>query len=480
MAKTAISPTRAENFSEWYQKVISSADLAESSPVRGCMTIKPYGFAIWELIRDELDKRIKEVDVQNAYFPLLIPLSYMTKEAEHVEGFAKECAVVTNYRLYNNNGTIEPDPEAKLTEPYIIRPTSETIIGEAMSRWVQSYRDLPLKLNQWANVMRWEKRTRIFLRTSEFLWQEGHNVFASLEDATEDALKMIYVYNKFSSEILAIDSILGPKTDDDKFAGADTTFAMEHIMQDGKSLQAGTSHNLGQHFSKTSNIQFLDKEGGHKFAYTTSWGVSTRLMGSLIMSHSDDDGLVLPPTIAPYQVVIIPLVKEDNQEKLIEYANKIKDSLKEKGIRTHLDLTDDRSSDKIWKWIKKGVPVRIEIGDKELVENTITTTRRDIGRDSKKTESFEKTISEMAELLNAIQNDLLKKSKQRNKDMVFNVNSVEEIEDMMKDEKAGVFKILYSKTIGHGFEKGGENKYKLSYICLDMEQPEYVYIAKTY
>lgn len=479
MAKTGISPTRAENFSEWYQNVVVAADLAESSPVRGCMTIKPYGFAIWELIRDELDKRIKVVDVQNAYFPLLIPLSYMTKEAEHVEGFAKECAVVTHYRLHNNNGVIEPDPDSELTEPYIIRPTSETIIGEAMSRWVQSYRDLPMKLNQWANVMRWEMRTRVFLRTSEFLWQEGHNVFASAEEAKEDALKMIYVYDKFASEILAISSILGPKTEDDKFAGADTTFAMEHIMQDGKSLQAGTSHDLGQHFSHSADIQFLDKEGGHKYAYTTSWGVSTRLMGSLIMTHSDDDGLVLPPAIAPYQVVIIPLVKEDNRDKVLEYATKIQDELKSKGIRVHLDLTDDRSGDKIWKWIKKGVPVRIEIGDKEVSENTITITRRDIGRDSKKTESFEKTISEMSSHLDTIQKDMLENSKKLNEKLIFNVDSVEEIEKMMADGKAGVFKILYSKTIGHGFEKGGDNKYKLSYICLDMNK-EYVYIAKTY
>ena len=291
--KTAITPTRAENFSEWYQNLITAADLAENAPVRGCMTIKPYGWAIWELMRDEMDRRIKTCGVQNAQFPLLIPINFFNREAEHVAGFAKEAAVVTHYRLKMIDGTLQPDPDSKLTEPYIIRPTSETIIGDAMSRWVQSYRDLPLKLNQWVNVMRWEMRPRLFLRTSEFYWQEGHNAFATHDDANADARKMHRVYGDYMREVLAIPSIMGEKTPEERFAGADHTYTLEHIMQDGKALQAGTSHDLGQHFSKSFGIQYLDTDGQLKYAWTTSWGVSTRMMGSLFMSHSDDDGLVL-------------------------------------------------------------------------------------------------------------------------------------------------------------------------------------------
>ena len=331
--KTAITPTRSENFSEWYQNLITAADLAENAPVRGCMTVKPYGWAIWELMRDALDKRIKACGAQNAQFPLLIPLNFFNREAEHVAGFAKEAAVVTHYRLKMIDGTLQPDPDSKLTEPYVIRPTSETIIGDAMSRWVQSYRDLPMKLNQWVNVMRWEMRPRLFLRTSEFYWQEGHNAFATHEEANADARKMHRVYGDYMREILAIPSIMGEKTPEERFAGADHTYTLEHIMQDGRALQAGTSHDLGQHFSKSFGIQFLDTDGVLKHAWTTSWGVSTRMMGSLFMTHSDDDGLVLPPAVAPYQVVIIPITREDTADALNAYAEKLGAQLRDMGVR---------------------------------------------------------------------------------------------------------------------------------------------------
>ena len=318
--KTAITPTREENFSEWYQNLIVAADLAENAPVRGCMTIKPYGWAIWELMRDEMDKRIKAAGVQNANFPLLIPIAYFNKEAEHVAGFAKEAAVVTHYRLKMIDGVLQPDPDAELTEPYVIRPTSETIIGEAMSRWVQSWRDLPLKLNQWVNVMRWEMRPRMFLRTSEFNWQEGHNVFATHEEANADACKMHKMYKDYMREVLAAPVIAGEKTPEERFAGADHTYTVEQIMQDGKALQAGTSHDLGQHFAKSFDIKYLGTDGKLQYGWTTSWGTSTRMMGGLCMIHSDDDGLILPPVIAPYQIVIIPIVREENTEKLNAYA----------------------------------------------------------------------------------------------------------------------------------------------------------------
>ena len=321
--KTAITPTRQENFNEWYQNLITAADLAENSPVRGCMTIKPYGWAIWELMRDEMDKRIKANGVLNANFPLLIPIDFFNKEAEHVAGFAKECAVVTHHRLKMIDGTLQPDPDAKLTEPYVIRPTSETIIGEAMSRWVQSYRDLPLKLNQWVNVMRWEMRPRLFLRTAEFNWQEGHNVFATHEEANADARKMHKMYAAYMANVLAIPVIMGEKTAEERFAGADHTYTVEQIMQDGKALQAGTSHDLGQHFAKSFGIQYLGTDGKLCHAWTISWGTSTRMMGGLFMTHSDDDGLILPPAVAPYQIVIIPITRDENASTLNAYANEI-------------------------------------------------------------------------------------------------------------------------------------------------------------
>ncbi|MDR2268821.1 MAG: proline--tRNA ligase [Rickettsiales bacterium] len=470
--KTAIEPARAENFSQWYQNLIVAADLAESSPTRGCMTIKPYGWAIWELMQSELDRRIKAQGVQNAQFPLLIPTEFLSREAEHVAGFAKECAVVTHHRLKMIDGKLQADPESELPEQYIIRPTSETIIGEAMSRWIQSYRDLPMKLNQWVNVMRWEMRTRVFLRTSEFFWQEGHNVFATAEEAAADALKMHNVYTDYMRDILAIESITGEKTPDDRFAGADHTYTREHIMQDGKALQVGTSHDLGQHFSKAFGIKFLGTDGRQHFAHTTSWGTSSRMIGSVIMSHSDDDGLILPPAIAPYQVVIIPILPEQN-----EYARKIAEQLKK--FRALVDDSDTRGSDKMWKWIKKGAPLRIEIGGIEAADKTITITRRDIGKTGKETIPAESCAGHVEKLLAAIQSDLLKKSRERNKQMIHNVDSLAELEKNLAADTIGFFRMKYEQTLSADFDAMVE-KYKISRRCLDDSDSTFVFVAKSY
>ena len=439
--KTAITPTRSENFSEWYQNLITAADLAENSPVRGCMTIKPYGWAIWELMRDEMDKRIKANGVLNANFPLLIPIDFFNKEAEHVAGFAKECAVVTHHRLKKIDGSLQPDPDAKLTEPYVIRPTSETIIGEAMARWVQSYRDLPLKLNQWVNVMRWEMRPRLFLRTAEFNWQEGHNVFATHEEANEDARKMHKMYAEYMANVLAIPVIMGEKTAEERFAGADHTYTVEQIMQDGKALQAGTSHDLGQHFAKSFDIKYLGENGKLNYGWTTSWGTSTRMMGGLFMTHSDDDGLVLPPAVAPYQIVIIPITRDDNVDKLNAYAHEIGDKLRGTGIRVFVDDSDMRAPDKMWKWIKRGVPLRVEIGAREMNEKTLTVTRRDLGKSSKTTVSVEHFINDAQNMLKTIQHDMLVAVEKRNKTMITNVNSLKELESALESGKIG-FSVL--------------------------------------
>lgn len=474
MAKTAITPTRAEDFSQWYQNVIITADLAENSPVRGCMTIKPYGWAIWELMRDEMDKRIKANGVQNANFPLLIPIEFFNKEAEHVAGFAKECAVVTHHRLKMIDGSLQPDPDSKLTEPYIIRPTSETIIGDAMARWIHSYRDLPLKLNQWVNVMRWEMRPRLFLRTSEFNWQEGHNVFATSDEANKDARKMHNVYDEFMRNILAISSILGEKTTEERFAGADHTYTLEHIMQDGKALQAGTSHDLGQHFAKSFDIKYLGEDGKLQNAWTTSWGTTTRMIGSLIMTHSDDDGLVLPPAIAPYQIVIIPIMEQQN-----EFAKQVAEKLQAAGVRVLVDNSDARSPDKMWKWIKRGVPLRIEIGAREATENTATITRRDIGKDSKQTLSISELVKTAPKLLEQIQKDMLEVSKSRNKEMITDVKNLGDLEKHLKAGKIGFVRLPYAETQNAKFD-ALVDEYKISRRCLDDNDPDYVFVAKSY
>ena len=477
--KTAITPTREENFSEWYQNLIVAADLAENAPVRGCMTIKPYGWAIWELMRDEMDKRIKASGVQNANFPLLIPIAYFNKEAEHVAGFAKEAAVVTHYRLKMIDGVLQPDPDAELTEPYVIRPTSETIIGEAMSRWVQSWRDLPLKLNQWVNVMRWEMRPRMFLRTSEFNWQEGHNVFATHEEANADARKMHKMYEDYMREVLAAPVIAGEKTPEERFAGADHTYTVEQIMQDGKALQAGTSHDLGQHFAKSFNIQYLGTDGKLQYGWTTSWGTSTRMMGGLFMIHSDDDGLVLPPLIAPYQIVIIPIVREESAEALNAYAEKLGEKLRETGMRVLVDTSDMRAPDKMWKWIKRGVPLRVEIGSREMDEGTVTITRRDIGKESKRTITTDELLKSANGIMTTIQSEMYERALKHQQENIHNIATLADLEKELDKGTTGFFRIKYDLTTNSEFDDLME-KYKISRRCLDQDDPSYVYVAKSY
>ncbi|HQW21959.1 MAG TPA: proline--tRNA ligase [Bacteroidia bacterium] len=373
-------PTRADNYSQWYQDLVVKADLAENSAVRGCMVIKPYGYAIWEKMQAILDKMFKDTGHSNAYFPLFIPKSFFAKEASHVEGFAKECAVVTHYRLKNDGkGGIMVDPDAKLEEELIVRPTSETIIWNTYRGWIESYRDLPLLINQWANVVRWEMRTRLFLRTAEFLWQEGHTAHATAEEAIEETRRMLDVYSEFAEKTLAIPVLKGVKTANERFAGALDTYCIEALMQDGKALQAGTSHFLGQNFAKAFDVQFTNREGKKEFVWATSWGVSTRLMGALIMAHSDDQGLVLPPKLAPIQVVIVPIYKGDDQLKLITATvDKIITELKAKNISVKYDDRDTHKPG--WKFSEyelKGIPVRIAIGPRDLENGTVEVARRD-------------------------------------------------------------------------------------------------------
>jgi len=372
--------TRDEDYSKWYNELVIKADLAENSGVRGCMVIKPYGFAIWEMMQAELDRMFKETGHQNAYFPLFIPKSYFSKEASHVDGFAKECAVVTHYRLKTaEDGSIVVDETAKLEEELIVRPTSETIIWDTYRKWIQSYRDLPLLINQWANVVRWEMRTRLFLRTTEFLWQEGHTAHATKSEAIAESEQMMNVYADFVENHMAVPVIKGLKTESERFAGALETYCIEALMQDGKALQAGTSHFLGQNFAKAFDVKFANKEGKQEYVWATSWGVSTRLMGALIMTHSDDNGLVLPPKLAPDQVVIVPIYRNDEQfDAVSDLANNLMKDLRAKGVRVKFDKRDTHKPG--WKFNEyelKGVPLRIAIGPKDLEKGTVEMARRD-------------------------------------------------------------------------------------------------------
>lgn len=384
-SRTAISPTRAENYPLWYQEVIKQAELAEISPVRGCMVIKPWGWSIWENLQQAFDRRFKETGHENAYFPLFIPKSFLEKEAEHVEGFAKECAIVTHHRL-------EAGPDGKLVpagpleEPLVVRPTSETIIGSMFAKWIQSYRDLPLKINQWCNVVRWEMRPRLFLRTAEFLWQEGHTVHATAEEAMEETRLMLDVYAEVVEQFLAIPVIKGEKTKGERFPGAVNTLCIEAMMQDRKALQAGTSHFLGQNFARAQEIKFQDQSGHEVFAWTTSWGVSTRLIGALIMTHSDDDGLVLPPRIAPRQVVILPIWRNDEeQSRVLAWCHSLQAAIREvqwngRPVEVFIDARDIRGGEKKWYHVKRGVPVRLEVGPRDIEANTVFAARRDGGK----------------------------------------------------------------------------------------------------
>ncbi|HMP77866.1 MAG TPA: proline--tRNA ligase [Pirellulaceae bacterium] len=383
--KTAISPTRAENYPLWYQEVIKASELAEISPVRGCMVIKPWGWGIWENMQRVLDRMFKETGHENAYFPLFIPMSFLEKEAQHVEGFAKECAVVTHHRLEQG-----PDgkliPAGPLEEPLVVRPTSETIIGAMFAKWIQSYRDLPLKINQWANVVRWELRPRLFLRTAEFLWQEGHTVHATADEAWDETRLMLDIYAKFVEDYLAIPVIKGEKSAGERFPGADATLTIEAMMQDRKALQAGTSHFLGQNFSKAQEIKFQDQTGHEAFAWTTSWGVSTRLVGALVMAHSDDDGLVLPPRVAPKHVVILPIYRNDaERSEVLDYCSRLQRMLATAQfsgipIQVAIDDRDLRGGEKKWYQVKRGVPIRVEVGPRDVAGGSVVATRRDHGQ----------------------------------------------------------------------------------------------------
>ncbi|MFO0759548.1 MAG: proline--tRNA ligase [Byssovorax sp.] len=411
--KTAITPTRQDDYAEWYQQVVRAADLAESSPVRGCMVIKPWGYAIWENIQRELDTRFKATGHKNAYFPLFIPKSFLEKEAEHVEGFAKECAVVTHHRLVAGpGGGLVPDPEAKLEEPLIVRPTSETIIGAAFASWVQSYRDLPLLINQWANVVRWELRTRLFLRTAEFLWQEGHTAHATAEEAREETMKMLGVYADFAENCLAMPVLRGPKTAGERFPGAVDTYAIEAMMQDRKALQAGTSHFLGQNFAKASGIEFQTKQETREFAWTTSWGASTRLVGGMIMTHADDDGLIVPPQVAPAHVVILPVFRgDDTKGKVMEYIESLRKELAAqrfggRAIEVEVDARDIRGGDKMWEWVKKGAPIRLEIGPRDVDSGAVMVARRDRGVKDKATMSRADFVGSVSSILDEMQKGL--------------------------------------------------------------------------
>jgi prolyl-tRNA synthetase len=430
---------REENYSQWYNDLVIKADLAENSAVRGCMVIKPYGYAIWEKIQATLDKMFKDTGHSNAYFPLFIPKSFFSKEASHVEGFAKECAVVTHYRLKNDpvSNKIIVDPEAKLEEELIVRPTSETIIWNTYKNWIQSYRDLPILINQWANVVRWEMRTRLFLRTAEFLWQEGHTAHASMQEAIEETERMINVYADFAENWLAVPVIKGVKSPNERFAGAIETYAIEALMQDGKALQAGTSHFLGQNFAKAFDVKFTDKEGKLDYVWATSWGVSTRLMGALVMAHSDDNGLVLPPKLAPIQVVIVPIYKGLDQFEIIaEKANSIKKKLEQKGITVKFDDRDTHKPG--WKFAEyelKGIPVRLALGARDIENNSIEVARRDTLQ--KEVVSMENIDNYIESLLTDIQSNIYKKAFDFRTQNTYKVDSYDEFKEMI--EKRGGF-----------------------------------------
>ena len=428
---------RSENYSQWYNDLVVKADLAEQSAVRGCMVIKPYGYAIWEKMQRTLDDMFKETGHVNAYFPLLIPKSFLSREAEHVEGFAKECAVLTHYRLKNaeDGSGVVVDPAAKLEEELIIRPTSETIIWNTYKNWIHSYRDLPILCNQWANVFRWEMRTRMFLRTAEFLWQEGHTAHATKEEALVEAKKMLGVYADFAEKYMAVPVIKGVKTAHERFAGALETFTIEAMMQDGKALQSGTSHFLGQNFAKAFDVKFINKENKLDYVWATSWGVSTRLMGALIMTHSDDNGLVLPPHLAPIQVVIVPIYRKQEQLAMVsEKVAGIVEGLKAKGISVKYDDADNkRPGFKFADYELKGVPVRLVIGPKDLEENTAEVMRRDtLG---KETVSLDGIVDYVANLLEDIQNNIYTKARNFRDSHIFEANSYDEFKELI--EKGG-------------------------------------------
>ncbi|MDE1171038.1 MAG: proline--tRNA ligase [Verrucomicrobium sp.] len=479
---TAITPTRSADFPEWYQQVITAADMAENSEVRGCMVIKPWGYGIWELIQQQMDRMIKETGHKNAYFPLLIPLSYLEKEAQHVEGFAKECAVVTHHRLEAG-----PDgklvPSGKLAEPYIIRPTSETIIGAAYARWVQSYRDLPILINQWANVMRWELRPRVFLRTTEFLWQEGHTAHETQAEAEEETEKMLGVYETFAREHLALPVLTGEKSANERFPGAVRTLCIEAMVQDRKAVQAGTSHFLGQNFASAYGIKFLGRDKKQETAWTTSWGVSTRLIGTMIMAHSDDDGLVLPPRVAPTQVVIIPVIpKEDQREAVLDACHQLAASLRAQSyageaVRVEVDARDLTGSAKGWEWIKKGVPVRAEIGPRDLASGSAFVGRRDKGAKEKASVPVAELAANIAAILAEIQGNLYARAEAHLKEHTKRIDTKEEFYTFFTPQNAEKPEIHGGFALTHfagdtALEEQLKNDLKVTIRCIPFDKGE--------
>ena len=463
--------SRAENYSQWYNDLVVKAGLAESSAVRGCMVIKPYGYAIWEKMHRALDDMFKETGHVNAYFPLFIPKSFFSREADHVEGFAKECAVVTHYRLMNNpdGEGVVVDPDAKLEEELIVRPTSETIIWNTYKNWIQSYRDLPILINQWANVVRWEMRTRLFLRTAEFLWQEGHTAHETKEQALEEADKMINVYARFAQNWMALPVIMGRKTANERFAGAEETFTIEALMQDGKALQSGTSHFLGQNFAKAFDVQFAGRDGKLDYVWATSWGVSTRLMGALIMAHSDDNGLVLPPKLAPLQVVIVPIYKgAEGLQKISAKVQGLIDKLKAKGISVKYDDRDTQKPG--WKFADyelKGVPVRLAMGERDLENGTIEVARRDTL--TKETLPFEGIEEHVEQLLTDIQSNIYQKALSFREEKITRVDNYEEFKELL-ETKGGFFLCHWDGTAET--EEKIKADTKATIRCIPFDSPE--------
>jgi prolyl-tRNA synthetase len=478
-SKTAITPRREEDFPEWYQQVIRAAELAETSEVRGCMVIRPWGFGIWENMQRQLDAMFRATGHRNAYFPLFIPLSYFAREAEHVAGFAKECAVVTHSRL-----EVGPDgkmkPASPLTEPLVVRPTSETIIGASYAKWVQSYRDLPILINQWANVVRWEMRPRLFLRTSEFLWQEGHTVHENEAEAREETEKMLNVYETFVRDHLAIPVFSGEKSDSERFPGAVQTLALEAMVQDRKAIQAGTSHFLGQNFAKASGIQFQNREGKQEFGWTTSWGMSTRLVGTVVMAHADDDGLVLPPRIAPTQIMILPITpKEETRAKVLEACDQLVQQLRESRyagapIEVEVDRRDLGGGTKNWEWIKKGVPLRVEIGPRDLEKGSVAVSRRDQPVKAKEFISSAEFVKRAPDLLAAIQRSLYERAREFRDANTRMIDSKEEFYEFFTPKDSGKPEIHGGFALAHWdgsreVEEQVKNDLKVTIRCIPLD-----------
>ena len=486
----ALDIKREDDFAAWYQAVIAQADMAEESGVRGCMVIKPWGYGIWERIQRVLDDAIKSTGHDNCYFPLFIPLSYFAKEAEHVEGFAKEMAVVTHHRLKSEGGALVVDPDAKLEEPLVVRPTSETVIGQAMSRWVQSWRDLPLLINQWANVVRWEMRTRMFLRTSEFLWQEGHTAHADKDDAMVETLKMLEVYRSFAEDVLAMPVIAGEKPENERFPGAVATYSIEAMMQDGKALQAGTSHYLGTGFAEAADIRYQDQEGQQTLCHTTSWGVSTRLIGGVIMTHGDDDGLRVPPRIAPHQIVILPMLRgKDGDAEILEYCESLRKGLCQldafrEPVRVLVDSKPGKVAQKRWNWVRKGAPVIVEVGPRDMENGKVALLRRDkLWREDGKTDTDFQTRDDFlfgaASLLETIQANLFEQAKKRRDDNVrCDVADFETLTAHFADgkDKPGWVELPWARPTGDALDKIVEQlkslKLTIRNTPMDQEKPE--------